>query len=124
MTKFSHPRSRTSDEKALLDFLLSSDFPGCQELKAQADSVQAVGACDCGCGTIDLAANDPAARATCREPIPVEAYGAGVDVLLFVQDGLLSCLEIVDHGDNRPLPFPRPARLTVWIRPSLKPGTS
>ena len=32
----------------------------------------------------------------------VEAYGKGVDVLMFVRDDTLSSIEIVDHGDARP----------------------
>jgi hypothetical protein len=47
-------RSLRDDERALLDFLLSADFPGRDELRKQADTASVVGECQCGCGTIEL----------------------------------------------------------------------
>jgi len=114
------PRPLSLDERALMDFLLSAEFPGRDELKSQLEVAQAVGICECGCGTVDFAVNDSVARAVCREPIPVEAYGPAIEVLLFVRDGILSSLEIVDYEDKRPLPYPQPTDLKLWARPSRK----
>ena len=108
------PRRLASEERALLEFLLSAEFFGREELRAQLPRVEVTGTCECGCGTVDLTVKGQAARAICREPIPVEARGAGLDVLLFVRDGLLSSLEIVSYGDARPLPYPRPGDLSLW----------
>lgn len=106
-----------------MEFLLSADFPGRAELALQVDSLEVVRVCECGCGTIDVAVGRPVAKADCRGPIPVEAHGAGVEVLLFVREGLISSLEVVDHGDARPIPYPQPPDLKLWIPPS-KPSAS
>jgi hypothetical protein len=65
---------------------------------------------------------EPYIRAAARGPIPVEAYGKGVDVLLFVKEGLLRSLEIVDHGDARPLPYPSANDLQLWAPPHRAVG--
>jgi hypothetical protein len=109
-------------EKALAEFLLSADFPGREELDQQLASAEAVSLCECGCGTINLRVVGASPRANCREPIPIEAYGDGIEVLLFVRDGLLASLEVVDHGDARPLPYPRPEQLKLWVPPQRKPS--
>jgi hypothetical protein len=115
MTRFSGPRPLTCAEQALLDFLLSVEFSGRAELRAQAESVQAAGACDCGCGTLNLAVHPSAPRSSCREPIPIEAYNATTEVLLFVRDGRLSRMEVVHcRALRQPAPYPRPDDLTLW----------
>ena len=75
------------------------------------------GTCECGCGTILIRVNDATDKAVITERVIVEAYGKGVDVLMFVRDGTLSSIEIVDHGDARPLRYPRPEELTLWVPP-------
>ena len=121
MTKPIEPRALQPAERALLDFLLSADFPGRGELKAQAESIEVVGMCECGCGTVTFAPNGSAARARCREPIPVEAQGKGLQVLLFVRDGLLRSLEIVDFENERPLAYPAPGDLKIYVTPIFGP---
>lgn len=111
------PRPLNPQEQALAEFLLSADCPGRYDLKRQLASAEAVSLCECGCGTVNLRVGSASRRANCREPIPVEAYGDGVDVLLFVRDGVLDSLEIVDHGDARPVPYPKPEELTLWVPP-------
>jgi len=120
MTKRILPRALVPGERALLDFLLSSEFPGCEQLKAQIDNLQVTGVCECGCGTVNFSIKGQAARAVCREPIPVEAQGDGIDVLLFVRNGLLSSLEIVMYRNIRSLPYPQPSDLIVWVTPPQK----
>jgi hypothetical protein len=115
MAKFAQPRELKPNEKALIDFLLIADFPGRNELQQQVECVQVVGDCDCGCGTIDLAVTGPCVRAGCRERVPVEAYGDTITVLLFVRDGLLSSLEIVNCDDSRPLVYPSPDGLKLSV---------
>lgn len=81
------------------------------------DALEVIGECDCGCGTIDLQVGGRASEPKAADYVTVEAYGKGVDVLLFARDGLLSSLEIIDHGDSRPLPYPEPSELTIWVPP-------
>jgi hypothetical protein len=120
MTHFSQPRELKPNERAMIEFLLTADFPGRDELREQVGCVGVVWDCDCGCGTIKMIVRNPVVRAVAREPIPVEARGAGIDVLLFVRDGLLASLEIVDHGNSRPLTYPSPSKLELWVPPALK----
>jgi hypothetical protein len=117
------PRPLSPEERALAEFLLSAEFPGRGELKSQLESAEVVGVCECGCGTVDLAIKGSIARAVCREPIPVEAHRSALDVLLFVRDGLLGSIEIVDYEDKRPLPYPRPDDLKLWVPPPGQPHT-
>ena len=119
MARFAQPRDLDSKERALLEFLLTAEFPGRSELQEQARRVKAVGDCDCGCGTIDLAVEDCPPRAHTREPIPVEARRESpegpIEVLLFVRGGRLASLEIVDYLNTRL--YPAPDDLKLWVPP-------
>ena len=121
MTISIEPRPLKAQERALVEFLRSADFPGRDELRSQLNSVEAVGMCECGCGTVSVLVKSSVPRATCREPVPVEAHGDEIEVLLFVRGGLLTSLEIVDYGDKRPLPYPRPDELKLWVPLPGKP---
>jgi hypothetical protein len=112
------PRPLSSEELALAEFLLSVEFRGRDELHKQLESAQVTGTCECGCGTILIRVNGATDNAAATERVVVEAYGKGVDVLMYVRDGALSSIEIVDHGDARPLRYPRPEELTLWVPPS------
>jgi hypothetical protein len=48
------PRPLTERERAVLDALLSVEFEGVEELRAQAADVVVVGRCTCGCPSIDF----------------------------------------------------------------------
>ncbi|HMJ00053.1 MAG TPA: alpha/beta fold hydrolase [Gaiellaceae bacterium] len=108
------PRPLTSRERETLDFLLSRDFPGRQALCEQASMAVVTGGCTCGCPTIDLAVDDPteAPRAEVRDRQPVhastrvrESFENAFELLLFVDDGLLSMLEVT-YYDTVPSEFP------------------
>jgi hypothetical protein len=96
--------------RALLD---CADFPGRDELVAQVESATVVGYCPCPCATIDLEVD----RSLPRGPylpdrvIPTEASvldAAGETIggiIVFVDEGYLSSLEIFDYGEPiSPLP--------------------
>jgi hypothetical protein len=124
MAQLSQPRKLGPAERAVIEFLLAADFAGRNELKEQLESVEVVWECDCGCGTVNFQVTGSVGRALTKEPIPVEANGHGLDVLLFVRGGFLSSLEIVDHGDARPLPYPTVDSLRLWVPPAPKPDIS
>jgi hypothetical protein len=110
-------RSLRDDERALLDFLLSTDFPGRDELRKQAETVRVIAECQCGCGTIELQVEPGLPPARVNGPIPIEAYGDAIDVLLFARNGVLGSLEIVFYADPPERPYPRPDQLKLWKRP-------
>ena len=107
----------SSQERHLLDFLLSQDFEGVESLRMQSEDVLAYPSCDCGCGSIGFEhANgvrpgpDGMSPQTRPGPFPVVQNGKGEDIgglILFVRAGLLDDLEIYSHGAD-PLPLPEP----------------
>jgi hypothetical protein len=122
MAKLSKSRPLSEKERELLDFMFTADFPGRDELRTQTSRVKVCWECDGGCGTVEFELKEPCIRAAAHEPIPVEGYGKGVDVLLFVRQGLLSSLEIVDHRDARPLTYPTSKDLRLWVPPHRAVG--
>jgi hypothetical protein len=103
------PRRLTSDERAVLDFLLSSDFRGAERLREQAKDAVVIARCDCGCPTFDLGTDENAESADLADVVPVEARaadGEGPDLLLFANDGRLQSVELVWYGDIPPSEFP------------------
>jgi hypothetical protein len=110
------PRPLTTTERRLLDALLAHDFPGAAALRAQLDRTTATPGCTCGCGTVDLQVPDTAPTAAAGGAAPVEGTVVGPDgrpaggVLLFVEAGRLSRLDITSYGD--PLPVPAPEQVT------------
>lgn len=54
--KIDPPRPLRAEERLMLDFVLSADFAGAEELREQAKAVLVVGRCDCGCPSVDLRA--------------------------------------------------------------------
>ena len=106
------------EERELLDFLLSADFPGRDELRKQAATARVTGECECGCGTIHFCVQNEATRAKVEKIVPVEAHADALEVLLFARDGMLSSLEIVFYTNPPQRPYPRPDQLKLWVRPN------
>jgi hypothetical protein len=104
-------RPLTPAEAAALSFMLTPDFPGFEQLRAQARNARVVGRCSCGCASIDIAvdrANTPpalaaspgvAATATSRDPRVTH-------LMLWVDGDYLSGLELswVEMTDEFPPP--------------------
>lgn len=120
--KLDEPRSLSGAERLVLDTLLAPDFPGAAELRAQLARVQVIGTCDCGCPTVDLAVPpdvDPSPVKTRARLVPVEGRVKPVageppgDIILFVDDGRLSCLEYVSYDDPSPVEWPPLDRVTL-----------
>jgi hypothetical protein len=90
-----------------LDQLLSLDFPGASVLRLQRAHARVVGRCQCGCATVDLAvdvSSAPPAQGV-PSPIPAEAEVVGEGeqpgggVIVFLEDGYLSGLEIYSYSE-------------------------
>jgi len=99
------PRQLSDHERSLLEFLLAEDFPGVAELRAQARAVRVKGLWE-GCPSVVLleVTNRDAPRASVVHAVPVEARVRDAEpareLLLFVKDGLLESLEVVDYGSS------------------------
>lgn len=50
-----YPRALTGVERSMLDYLLSEDFPGVREYRAQVATAAVTDRCSCGCLDLDLA---------------------------------------------------------------------
>ena len=106
------PRPLSARERSLLDFLLAEDFPGAEALRTQAQTVRVKGLGE-GLPSIVLleVAYGSAPRANVRHTVPVEAAVRDVDppqeLLLFVKNGFLDSIELVDYSgtDQSELPL-------------------
>ena len=106
-------------EREILDLLLSIDVPGIAELRSQARYASAA-RWDCGCASFDVEVDrQRAPRSSVTTSAAIEAttverqdYRMTFDLLLWVNDGRLSAVEIVDyvdqHGDESPEEIPPP----------------
>jgi hypothetical protein len=111
------PRPLTELERAVLDHLLSAEFAGVEALREQVEHVQVERDAE-GSPTIDLVVrNEVAPRANVVDRVPVEAWSKlpydsddFIQVLLFVDGGLLTSLELVWYK-HLPEEFPPPSEL-------------
>jgi hypothetical protein len=105
-------RELTTEERTVLDLLMSRPFPGQAELLQQLPSAKTSGSsCPCGCPTIGLVVDNQAPAANVSNRFPTEAIGRDargnlVGILLFVDDGYMSELDFYSvEGDD--ISFPR-----------------
>lgn len=112
-------RPRTRPKRALHELLLTRDFVGAHELRLQAEEVRTGGlSCDCGCASFSLRPDVSKAPSPVSERVPTEAHGTDpegnrVGVLLFVDAGYLSEVEIVGFEGTPTGGLPLPASLTL-----------
>lgn len=96
------PRPLSDRERALLDLLLSVDFPGAGALREQAKTASA----DSDGLIVDLLVEpgSPRAQVVSRTPVQADVDGDGYigGLLLFVDEGHLSALEYWWVTDERP----------------------
>ncbi|MCF4121737.1 hypothetical protein L1785_12160 [Antribacter sp. KLBMP9083] len=117
-------RPLSGHERAILDLLLSGDFPGSAKLRTQAESVQVSAACGCGCGSYDVDVTDPhAPRAPLPDgPIPQELSVTDPDgtlygsIIMLAQDGLLAYLDFHTWDDRSISGLPPLEHLSVVRR--------
>lgn len=105
-------RSLTQRERDVLDALLSADFPDAHALRAQAEDVEVVGTCGCGCPSIDFH-KEPGVGLHVR----VNAAIAGEShdgLFLFTLGEHLGGIEYIGNsGEKGPAEFPDPSLLIV-----------
>lgn len=99
-------RPLTRREREVLDALLSVEFDGVEELRAQATSATVVGGCGCGCPSIDFTKE----RGTgLRIRVNAAIQGTHDGLFLFMLAGKLGGVEYVGvspEGDPQELPDP------------------
>ncbi|GAA1726351.1 hypothetical protein [Aeromicrobium alkaliterrae] len=102
-------RPTSARERAALTAMLSVDFDGVEKYRAQVETVRVSGTCGCGCLTIDFAHPGTKQGVT----LLTEAYTDSALIMLFANDGRLSCLEYAPLGDDVAMPdeFPLPPEL-------------
>ena len=101
-------RPLTGRQRETLDFLLSIETPGVEELRRQAKFALAK-AWDCGCASIDLVVDQehaPRSSITARPATETRSKERDdpqriFDHLLWVEDGWLSGIELVEYGFER-----------------------
>jgi hypothetical protein len=110
-------RPPTAREREILDFLLSVEAVGIVELREQA-ALARVARWSCGCASFNVVVDrDKAPRSVITTSPAVEAFSTerddsdkAFDLLLWVQDGWLAGVEIVDylsrHGEDSPKEIP------------------
>jgi hypothetical protein len=112
VTNDEFPRRITARERAVLDHMLEADFEGRDALRGQVEAVIAVRGCTCGCAAIDLEVDhSKAGPANVESRVPVDGWartedGTAYGLILFVDDGYLSCLEIYGTSTEPPSEFP------------------
>jgi hypothetical protein len=108
------PRALSQREAETLRFMLSPEDPRLELLRKQARVVTATGRCSCGCATIGLAVDE---RRACPAPglcSPITATRSRVfdlareplELILFLDGGWLSGLELVYYAYSGPREFP------------------
>ncbi|MFC4529998.1 hypothetical protein [Sphaerisporangium dianthi] len=116
-------RPLSAAEQAVILTLLQEDLPGVEELRTQVSSAVVTRHCKCGCATVDLdvtlGPHTVAAPVEDGVLITATVRGRLDGVLLFVENGRLSCLEIY-AVEGEPAPLPRPEDLMIDPR---DPGT-
>jgi hypothetical protein len=121
-------RQPTARERAILELLLSVETPGIEELRTQLPHVR-VARWNCGCASFNVEVDRTLASPSQITNRPaVEAFSKQRDdpqkvfeLLLWVTDGWLSGVEIVDyvdrHGDESPDEIPPPED---WQEPTVR----
>lgn len=111
------PRPLTEREAEVLSSLLALDFVGAEDLRRQAEVASATGRCRCGCATIDLAVDEKAAKSAkvSRSPVPAQGRWSEGGIILFVEDGWLSLLEIYTWADDPPPEFPPVKEIEFYL---------
>ena len=113
MAPISDVRPLTSDEKALLEWLLNHGTQEAPPFIEQLPAVTVVSRCGCGCPTIDLAVDGRAAPLSIPSTILADAEGVSpegirIGAIVHGREGLISELEIYSlAGGEEKFSLPR-----------------
>jgi hypothetical protein len=102
------PRPLSDTEKAVAWKLLQgAGVPELDVLAAQLDAAWATSKCECGCPTISMAVDASRAKPTSHsgKPVATADYDGG-SIMIWIEDGWLSHLEIYWWSDEAPTEFP------------------
>jgi hypothetical protein len=106
-------RAMTEEERAVLEFLLVPDFHVAETLRDQVRHAEVDRLCGCGCPSFSLAVDksrSTRAEVSPKHPVISAASSRDLDppyeLLLFIDDGWLSYVELVWYGESRPSSFP------------------
>jgi hypothetical protein len=110
------PRPLSSREDAVLRLMVSAEDPRLAALRHQAEVTTVTGKCSCGCATVFLAVDHDRAAAAMDLCSPVTQThnrfpsdpGRFRELILFLNGGWLSSLEIVFYDGPPPVEFPPP----------------
>jgi hypothetical protein len=118
-------RPLTTDERRVLDLMLSAEFEGVEELRCQAGEAVVIGRCRCGCPTIDLDVSSdsppsaiPGPLAPFEGRVSTEGEAPSGEIILFVKAGFLTSMEYVYYTDLPPTEWPGPDRLALIEKPN------
>jgi hypothetical protein len=112
------PRPLTERERAVLDALLSAEFDGVAELRAQAAGVVVVGGCTCGCPSIDFQRGRGSGMSIRVNAGVRDLPDSGLFLYTIEDPGrgeLLGGIEWVGAGDRHPDQLPEPDRLSIEL---------
>ena len=106
MSAFNRPvrRALTSEERALLEWLIANGNPDAKQYAPQLAGTKVVGLCTCGCPTLDLAIGDRKERTIGSSHVLAEfdgstAEGVQVRVILDAREEQISELEVIAIAD-------------------------
>jgi hypothetical protein len=93
------PRPLTSEELALLNWLLEHGLPEARTFAPQVENIRATPWCDCGCPSISLHVEEGVPLGECSyspisDVVAKTPDGKKIGVLLFQKHGKLSTLEV------------------------------
>ncbi len=108
------PRPLTARERDVLAALLSADFPGAAGLRKEADAVLVVGACGCGCPSIDFHSGGGLGMTVRINAGIRDSYdGLFLYTFEYADQEILGGIEWVSGTDSDPTELPHPTTLTI-----------
>ena len=118
--KLVSPRPLTSEELALLNWVLDHGLPEAKTFAPQVEKIRATQWCDCGCPSISLHVEEGLPLGTCSFRVISDVLartpeGKKIGVLLFQNSGRLSILEVYSLDIiERDWGFPVYESLQTW----------
>ena len=116
---YMYPRPLTAREQAVLTALLSVDFDGVEQLRAQAAEAQVFGGCACGCPSIDFfEGRNSGMRVVVNAGVKhSDTYDGLFLYTVDIPGGgeVLGGIEWVGQGESDPDELPAPEDLTIAL---------